>query len=199
MSLNCPKCGRNDLIQKVSHIYSSGTTSSSQTGYVSGIGYANGGLASMGGTATMSGTAQTVLARQLAPPSQPKGTHWFWFIMPLIPIWPINYFVAFAAPIGKTARLMLIGITVAAAIVFGVFRVKGFLMPFDIAVLTTPIIYYVGLIRSAQIRSAKSVPRWQEAMLRWEQLYYCSRDACVFEPNKNEFLPVERMYELLNR
>jgi predicted RNA-binding Zn-ribbon protein involved in translation (DUF1610 family) len=38
---------------------------------------------------------------------------------------------------------------------------------------------------------------WKNAMERWEKLYYCSRDDCVFFPGSNTHAPVAKMNEYL--
>lgn len=204
MALVCPQCSRNDLIQKVSHIYSSGTANSSHTGWTSGLAYSRGGLANVSATTTTHGTSQTVLAQRLAPPSMPKNPHWFWYIMPFVPIHPVQYILVWFAPIGKTVKLLLFGICgILLAITTGTFRldIKNPIFPNFAAILALAIvvIYYVSLVWGTQRRKAKALPIWQKAMSRWEELYYCARDACVFEPETGEFTPVERTHELLYR
>ena len=38
---------------------------------------------------------------------------------------------------------------------------------------------------------------WNTAIQRWNELYYCYRDDCVFIPNKGTYAPIERMKEYL--
>ena len=40
-------------------------------------------------------------------------------------------------------------------------------------------------------------PEWDEAIRRWSELYYCSRDDCVFNPNTGESVPPERISALI--
>jgi hypothetical protein len=56
MKAICPECGKDDMIQKVSAIYSAGVTSGSYTGPTSG-----------------QATSQTGLSMQLAPPNKPSA------------------------------------------------------------------------------------------------------------------------------
>jgi flavin-dependent dehydrogenase len=38
---------------------------------------------------------------------------------------------------------------------------------------------------------------WERAMERWNQLYYCARDDCVFIPGENTSAPISKMKEYL--
>jgi predicted RNA-binding Zn-ribbon protein involved in translation (DUF1610 family) len=38
---------------------------------------------------------------------------------------------------------------------------------------------------------------WQKAVQRWNQLYYCARDDCVFVPGENTSAPISKMMEYL--
>jgi hypothetical protein len=37
------------------------------------------------------------------------------------------------------------------------------------------------------------IPRWEKAMARWNKLYYCSRDDCVFIPEEDTSAPIAQM------
>jgi hypothetical protein len=39
--------------------------------------------------------------------------------------------------------------------------------------------------------------RWRRAMTKWEALYYCARDDCVFDPTQGISVPADRIGELL--
>lgn len=45
------------------------------------------------------------------------------------------------------------------------------------------------------VENARHKQQWQNAMQCWNQLYYCSRDDCVFLPGKNSSAPVTEMIE----
>ena len=42
-------------------------------------------------------------------------------------------------------------------------------------------------------------PRWERAMTRWQSLYYCARDDCVFIPGENQAVPLAQMHDYLYR
>jgi len=41
------------------------------------------------------------------------------------------------------------------------------------------------------------IPRWQNAMERWNQLYYCFRDDGVFIPADDQLEPIAQMTEYI--
>ncbi len=53
---------------------------------------------------------------------------------------------------------------------------------------------YQARIRQEQEENA----RIEYAVARWMRLYFCSRDQGVFDPEQNQFVPLERMSDLLN-
>lgn len=54
-----------------------------------------------------------------------------------------------------------------------------------------------GVKAKAQERWKAQVALWEKAVAKWNTLYYCARDDCVFDPGTNKYAPVERMHELL--
>lgn len=187
MTITCPHCKRADQIQKVSHIYRNGTSSSTQTGWVNGIGYAYGGdVVGVTGATTTHGRTQTALAAQLSPPPEPKRTHWFWYIMPLV-TWQFGLLIAWFAPLGKFGRLALlaiIGMVVATTKVGINLNIDNSLLLNVNEILlyaVFPITYYVALFRYAHVQYSKQMPLWEQRMDKWNRSYYCSRDALVFD------------------
>ena len=86
-SLICPVCQRDDLIQKVTAIVSSGTFTGSFIGPTSSIGQTGDTLSTGFGITSVSGSTQSNLAKQLASPPKPKENRYdqncmsalFWF------------------------------------------------------------------------------------------------------------------------
>ena len=74
MALVCPQCGKDDMVQKVSSIFSSGIASSQYSGPTGGLGVpvGSGKPFIVGGYTKLKGTSQTELSRKLAPPQRPK-------------------------------------------------------------------------------------------------------------------------------
>ncbi len=53
---------------------------------------------------------------------------------------------------------------------------------------------YQDRVRQEQEENA----RIESAIARWMRLYFCSRDQGVFDPQQNEFVPLEQMSDLLH-
>jgi len=47
------------------------------------------------------------------------------------------------------------------------------------------------------MHNQRILDRWQSAINRWENLYYCHRDDCVFVPGKGTYAPIEEYYKYL--
>jgi predicted RNA-binding Zn-ribbon protein involved in translation (DUF1610 family) len=56
--------------------------------------------------------------------------------------------------------------------------------------------YRLALEQAASARKEVQ-QRWQKARDRWENLYYCYRDDCVFVPDEGTFAPLSRKAEYL--
>lgn len=69
---SCPRCGTTS-IQKISIVYSHGTSNLKKDSGSVGVGGVGGNLGVGVATTTTKGTQQTLLATQLAPPSEPKS------------------------------------------------------------------------------------------------------------------------------
>ena len=58
-----------------------------------------------------------------------------------------------------------------------------------------------GTRRGATAANAKFMrdgPKWQAAMAKWDELYYCNRCGSVFNPSESDrFVPASRMKDLL--
>ena len=68
MAAVCPVCGKDDAIQKVSSVVSSGQASGAFSGPTGGVAYVGGKWGAVGGYTTLSGRTSSELARLLAPP-----------------------------------------------------------------------------------------------------------------------------------
>jgi predicted RNA-binding Zn-ribbon protein involved in translation (DUF1610 family) len=58
---------------------------------------------------------------------------------------------------------------------------------------------YEEKVQQRQNRNVEAERRWTTAMDRWNQLYYCGRDDCVFLPGAHTHAPVAAMTEYLYR
>ena len=55
------------------------------------------------------------------------------------------------------------------------------------------------LLKEWRIENQKIQKRWQAANNRWEHLYFCYRDDCVFIPNEGTYAPVDQMRSYLKK
>jgi hypothetical protein len=171
----CPQCSKDDMIQKVSAIYSAGTASGSFSGPTGGIAapIGSGKPSIVGGYTTLRGRTQTALSTKLSPPAKPKPPSsaggWLFVIVLVL----ISF--ALIGTGGTTAFfgvLFLIG-----AIGVGVLGSKG--------------------EASKRQRYETLTVRWTNALAAWNRLYYCSRNDCVFDPETGRQVPADRIAELL--
>lgn len=191
--LTCPQCYRVEQVQKVTAVVDSGTSHGMYSGTTTGVGYTFGGGVSVAqGRTTISGTTQTALSQQLTPPKKPSygasevvgigGTLLFGFIG----------FYSFINGLGSASSCS-----------YDPSQCSGLS-----AVIAGPLIclLLVGLVIFGAIRmhasekrkAAVEIPRWQRAMARWEQLFYCHRCGGVFLPGERFLVPLGRMLDYLN-
>lgn len=173
--LSCPNCDQVDRVQKVSAVVDAGTSKSSLAGPTVGASYTFGraGGLTVGGTqTTLSGGQQSVLSQRLAPPGNPtfKGR---WGSAGIL--------LAF---LGLMA-LMTLGTAPPAAVLFLIVAAMVFAAK-------------VGRIKTARTTFQKQeVPRWEKAMTKWQQLYYCHRCDGVFLPGEASIVPSNKMVDFL--
>lgn len=72
-----------------------------------------------------------------------------------------------------------------------------------IPALALPVILFILVRRWVERSYNTKLAEWQRAMNKWQQLYYCPRDAGVFLPGQARLVPLEQMqpfiYELEHR
>lgn len=189
----CPVCERNDWSQKVSAAYRS--------------------LAS-----------HEKLHPPVKP--KPESISVWWYFMPFLSFLG-TIIAIFLSPINKKNKYMIGGIAAVILLAIGLYfllerilyeilgqntlweieRAIGnyhldalVVILYGFMLITFLIVYYVGLYREYQKRIAESreqTPVWEKAIQKWDVLYYCSRDDCVFDPQTNIHVSVNRIDELL--
>lgn len=188
----CPQCvDKDDMIQKVSALYSGGISTTSYempaAAQYQGKTYY--------GTVQQTATSITELARRLRPPHKPELT-------------------GCARYSGGCAILLVL-----LSLILGIILLETVpkIFHFDdenkvgkvigIAAFTTTVTLSTALLiifgKKFDAKKEKELkPKlatWEQAISRWQNLYYCARHDCVFDPiSKASVLP-ERMYELLYR
>jgi hypothetical protein len=59
--------------------------------------------------------------------------------------------------------------------------------------------YNAIILKEWRIDNQKTQKRWQAEINRWEHLYFCYRDDCVFIPNEGTYAPVDQMRSYLKK
>ena len=189
-SLVCPRCGQMDRVEKVTAIVAGqvhsikGTTYSEQV-YVDGDGRRRHETFNV----PYSGMQASLLAQNLLPPPRPRPASF-----PLVLLFSSLLLVLVLIPCLVGTVLFLTVITprhtpetIQSAM--GVVIAIEFVAPLAI------IHVYMKKRRAAQIQPEIEV--WQQAMERWNQLYFCSRDDVVFVPGENLIVPTSQMMDYI--
>ena len=183
MSLNCPKCGKDDTVQKVSAALAS--MSASQTNLaarlappqkpvsptapkwiVVQIGLLIGGIFAI----TTVDTILTLLSRQgielLGSNHIIEGVA-LTFILLAIPRF---------SPLGKSEKGVLVGLFIPVAAIW-----NFFVVPYYVLYIFFVIGVYFFLINKAKKNFYKvEIPMWENKMNEWNQSFYCHRDETIF-------------------
>jgi hypothetical protein len=90
----CPVCGKNNAIQKVSGVVTSGQASGTFSGSSGGVVNIDDKWGATGGYTTLSGSTVSNLAALLTPPQEPKkrafgwlATVVIWYFCGFLPLW----------------------------------------------------------------------------------------------------------------
>lgn len=165
----CPKCEKDDQIQKISSLV---------TGGISTTNYKN----SFGGIETAA--SQTRLSSRLSPPAKPKLGFVFAFAisMLLIQLFPVLCLLAAVAggsnvTIGETDSNSYPAIVNIAGVALDIFMI------------------YLAVNEYRKFQNATQ--NWKNQIARWGELYYCYRDDCVFNTESGKSTSPESISRLL--
>lgn len=186
--VTCPQCQRTDRVQAVSAIVSAGT----QTGHFLA---ATSFVGSQGGLGMTSGrnTQQTLLAQRLAPPPAPHKPRWGpWSLIILILAGVAGFFGC------GLSTFLLVATVHTNSPGWIAFMSSGYWVLLVALLVSAPVVAW----HSYQVaRWRKQLPQeqaqWQQAMTKWQQLYYCARDDGVFLPGKTTLIPVGMLQQWL--
>ncbi len=149
------------------------------------------------------------LAQKLLPPEKPRLPHWGWNLLPFL--WVIYPLVIFA-PINKRRKLRILSFVIVGSIpiliafgleYFSLIKLESdnwWFVPITIAGIPgilAVLTYLLGLEERMKEVKANEFPIWEKAMGKWDKLYYCERNDCVFDPTTGESQPAGKMKELL--
>ena len=183
----CPSCNKDDRIQKLSVLVQSGTSTGTFSGPTGGATYSDGKWGTVGGYSFLDAQSVTDLARLLAPPKEPRlpgGYGWIkWGCLAmggLISLVGVCVAVGVFAPIagavaaqeGSPASAVPAQLSIAC---------MSFLVPAALGALT----FFIGANTDNNSKKQYDYdkPRWDQAIARWNRLYFCARDAIVIDPD----------------
>lgn len=201
--LRCPHCGEVDRVQKVSATYASGVSTGSVAGWTVDSDADVGIVAA-------SGHSQTQLSRLLAPPTQPRSTSW-------APILLMLWLLVVAIPGALVAIMGLGGLLLVASagievLVSATAEMREAAGPLLLVAVLSPLGVAVGVVawviplwafskewRSHRQRVPAEKARWERAVYRWDQLYYCARDDGAFILCETSLVPINQLEHFLYR
>jgi len=179
MSIICPQCRKDDMIQKVSAVYSAGFASGSYSGPSTGVAIGSSKPALVSGYTTVLGISQTALSSRLSPPAKPVmpygygTTGLFTIVASYGIVLLIAIFLQLGAPQGETSGIVC----------FAIFA---------------PFLFVYLVSWAVQKRKVEaSLPQWTAAIQKWNELYYCARDDGVFTPHGSQFIPASQLNDYL--
>ncbi len=191
-SLACPACRKDDALQHVAAVVSSGQSFGAFAGPTAGISVAGGHVGVFGAYTSMSGVMSSQLAAALSPPVAP----------PL----PKDNGLLLAWGGSIVAAFMLIAALV--QLMGAAWSPSPNAMPFRSALMGVVVIIGIGagvfgLLLFAIARHRKRKERWDAQAFRagkalnvWGRLYYCARDHVVFDPQGELRVSANRLQTL---
>lgn len=178
MPTSCPICGKDDAIQKVSSVVSSGQFSGGFSGPTGGLTYSGGKLGVVGGYTTLGGSSSSALATLLAPPREPRkpSPRTLFNVSMYINI-GLTWFFAFGCGGGTLASPGPVPL-----------RLFGLLLVLAVTTAITCFLLWFFPKRREYFwtKYAQDKQVWNIAMERWGPLYYCFRDGIAFDPALGE-------------
>ena len=209
----CPKCKKDDSIQKLSAILATGISTGSYSGSSGGYVTVDGKSRNVSGYSHLSGSSITELAKLVSPPDSPnKPVKSMWTLMFTALIVLVTYFCV----VQPCILSLSYGVAVLALgenflneygnnpiLLLGAFVLFG--VSISIPVLTG-IISYRKLNKSAETKYEKALeeysvarPNWDFAMEKWNISYYCHRDSLVFDSESQDTCEPANLEEYLYR
>lgn len=182
---NCPQCGQVDRVEKVSALVGAGTSAGLYGGPALG-------------SNVLVGASQTAMSQKLSPPTKPSYQS---------PWGCVSSFVTGVGICLGTIFLIILFVQLQRASSAGIPIDSRFLtnLMIFLAMLITPfIISFLIIILKATTAKQRKItfeteyPRWQHAIAKWNELYYCARNDVIFIPGKpQDCVPVSQMSKLL--
>jgi hypothetical protein len=177
-TFQCAACG-SDAVQKISAILQAGVTTGASSGLVTAqnFGWHGGGFTTVGVTNSQHHSA-SILAQTLAPPPRPLPHRLAGFGCLA---WAMSAIAALAVlwvcqePNQNSIPTLIVFASLAAALW----------------------LFFYWRRRETHAQWRIDDARWHEAMIRWDQLYYCSRCDCVYDPRTRQSAPSHQLNAML--
>ncbi|HMR98328.1 MAG TPA: hypothetical protein PKE62_03655 [Anaerolineales bacterium] len=208
----CPKCNKDDSIQKLSAILATGISTGSYSGPSGGYVTVDGKSGNVSGYSHLSGSSITELAKLVSAPNSPnKPVKSMWgrviaaIIVLVTYLCVIQTFLGIVFgitayflgddflekygnnPILLLGIFVLFGISIAILVMVGKFSTKK-------------------LDKSAEGNYIKALeeysiakPKWDSAIEKWKRSYYCHRDSLVFDSEGQDSCEPTNLKEYLYR
>ena len=171
----CPECGKDDMIQKVSALYSGGVSTTNYQQPVA-VQTDNGMIY---GNVDKTAVSHTNLAKRLSPPTRPEDSSFGCVSLVLSFIVPLSLFFPIASGVRTNTGVIITIIIVGGACVGWFYFIKG--------------------RQEAHKKVFKDgTISYESRKRKWDELYYCSRNDCVFNPATGKSASPERKFELLS-
>jgi len=186
----CPLCNKDDHVTKITTIIQRETQRiSGQLPVTSTQMDSDGHLRTSTDLSHFSGTSISDLAQKLKPPSKPSLGCLSKWRYPDTTCLTIGSAIMALALFGFGFSMMIEGDAAAIAGLIGGIAFIGI---------------FLGSRKFKQWQSKKGeealkpeMDRWNYAMSRWDKLYYCSRDDCLYIPGEHVSVPIESMEKIL--
>lgn len=193
MDTKCPVCKELDTVQKVSSVVSSGKATANISGPFGALSY-NDGVGIIGGYTFSKGNIISQIAKELSLPEHPSEER------------KIN--------VMQWKTLMIIfgvpGAFVGGTLVLWSF---GFLFLEGKPLISLFFLAFGGILLSAFLKGIRKLERvesgtdsdyearkqiWKAVEKIWNQLYYCSRDDVIFDPENGQFCKPDGIEQFLH-
>jgi hypothetical protein len=201
--LACPKCHKDDNVAKVSAILQRDThVVQSQVPVTSVRTNDSGTISSDTNWHNVSSTQRSNLAQALLPPPPPVRND-FGYIWSIICAIGIGLGVLCCLPLTALAAIRDVTESIAeSSSEMGQTLVSsiGLVVAILIASVILGWVAYYYVSRDAKYKKDYPLHRnlWESAMRRYGELYYCSRDDCIFIPGENTSAPISNLMEYIN-
>ena len=199
-SINCPIDNRNDAIQSVPALVAAGRLSGSFSGPSGGGVYVDGKYGYTTGSTHLYGTLTSDLAQALATPLPPKetgfwflvGWSWLFLLSAIFIIGPFFLWTPFKNSIENNLNDQNKMFTTEVSALCILFLCFGW-HPF-----AWPLIWPLQLAITKKLFNPRRHLLWQEACIKWKELYYCHRCGIIFSPETNNHFSPNQLRNYLH-